>query len=514
MAICCHRTSISLLLTATSFTFAVTVGGFLTMLSPCVATAATSELRMGVAAVKITPPLGTPMAGYYGERKSQGVLDDLYAKAVVIDDGKTKAAMVVCDVIGLSQTVVVEARQMIQEKTGIPADNVMISATHTHTGPVILRDSKLDDLVAAGNKLSQDYLQQLPKWIDQVVEEANGRVAVVRVSYGRQDEPSLSFIRRFWMKDGSVGWNPGKLNPNIVRPIGVVDPQVNVVYAETVGTKLDAVSDKMAADGSHHAAASDRKPMLTYINYANHLDTTGGNLISADYPATLARRLADYKGAEMLTIFANGTCGNINHLDVGSATAQTSPTEAKRIGTVLAGAVLKSYLYLTAVGDTTLRVRREVVSLPLPSFTDDELREARDIVAKNGDHKPFLQQVKAYRIVDVAARGGKPFEVDVQVFTLGSQIAWVALPGEVFVELGLSIKAASPFRQTNVIELANGFTSYVPNRSAFAEGQYEVVTSRYAEGAGEKLVTTAIKLLGELHQDAVRGAAESQTGVK
>lgn len=502
MTICCRRTSISFSLAAISFAFAATVGICATMLLPCVATAATSELRMGVAAVKITPPLGTPMAGYYGERKSKGVLDDIYAKTVVLDDGKTKTAMVVCDVIGLSQTVVVEARRMIQEKTGIPADNVMISATHTHTGPVILGDSKIDDLVAGGNKLSRNYVQQLPKWIAQAVEEANGRMAAVRVSYGRQDEPSVSFIRRFWMKDGSVGWNPGKLNPNIVRPIGVIDPQVNIVYAETVGTKSDSTSDKMAADGSHHAAVSDRKPLLTYVNYANHLDTTGGNLISADYPATLARRLADYKGSEMLTIFANGACGNINHLDVTSGAPQTSPEEAKRIGTILAGAVLKTYSHLTPVEETTLRIRRETVSLPLAAFTEDELREAREIVAKNGDHKPFLQQVKAYRIVDVAAREGKPYKVDVQVFALGSKIAWVALQGEVFVEIGLNIKAASPFRQTDVIELANGCTSYIPNRSAFAEGQYEVVSCRYAEGAGEKLVTTAIKLLDELYRDA------------
>ena len=87
-------------------------------------------------------------------------------------------------------------------------------------------------------------------------------------------------------------------------------------------------------------------------------------------------------------------------------------------------------------------------------------------------------------------------DVDVQVFALGQDIAWVALPGEVFVELGLNIKAASPFQQTNIIELSNGRSQYIPHHSAFSEGQYEVVSSRHAEGAGELLVTTAIQLLG------------------
>ncbi len=473
MRVSCYQWMSNFILTAT-------VGSCLMALPTCMAAATAGELRLGAAAVKITPPTGTPMAGYYSRRDSEGVLDDLYAKAAVLDDGKTKAAMVVCDLIGLPRPVVVEARRIIEEKTGIPAANVMISATHTHTAPVVVGDSSLDDLVTGGSKLSRDYAHQLPKLIAQAVEEAHGRRAPAHISCGRENEPNLSFIRRFWMKDGTVGWNPGKLNPNTIRPIGVIDPQVNVVYAET----------------------ADKKPLLTYVNFALHLDTTGGVMISADFPATLARLLADYKGHEMLTIFANGACGNINHVNVNWARPQTSPEEARRLGTILAAAVLKAYMDLKNVEDVTLRVRREAVQLPLAKFTDEELRQAREIAARRGANSPSLEQVKAYRILDVAAREGKPVDVDVQVMSLGRDIAWVALPGEVFVELGLSIKAASPFRQTNIVELANGTMYYVPNRSAYAEGQYEVVSTRYAEGAGEMLATAAIRLLAELHRDA------------
>jgi hypothetical protein len=481
-------------------------GACLTALLAVLTPAAAGELRLGVAAVKITPPLGTPMAGYYGARGSQGVLDDIYAKAAVLSDGRTRVALVMCDLIGLPRSVVVEARRIIAEKTGIPAGDAMISATHTHTGPAVLGDSSLDELVTGGSKLSQDYTRQLPDLIAQAVGQANDRLTAARISYGSQDEPDMSFIRRFWMKDGTVGWNPGKLNPNIIRPIGTIDPQVNVVYAETHGKPVET-ADRISADGSHRAEASGGRPLLTYVNFANHLDTTGGMLISADFPATLARRLADYKGPEMLTMFANGACGNINHLDVGSAVGQTSPEEAKRLGTILAAAVMKSYMRLKDVEDTTLRVRREVVQLPLAGFTGEDLRAARDIAARNGKHAAFLEQVKAYRVLDVASRNGKPYEVDVQVFALGRDIAWVALPGEVFVELGRSIKTVSQFRQTNIVELSNGVSYYVPNRSAYTEGQYEVVTTRYAEGGGEMLVTTAIRLLAELHRDAAGGTA-------
>jgi len=489
--------------------WATTIGACLLVLLSSVTSISAGEIRVGTAAVKITPALGTPMAGYYSARGSEGVLDDLYAKATVLDDGKTKVALVTCDLIGLPRPVVVEARRIIAEKTGIPADNAMISATHTHTGPAVLGDSALDDLVTGGSELSRTYTEQLPALIAQAVEQAAGRLTPARISYSSRNEPDISFIRRFWMKDGTVGWNPGKLNPNTLRPIGAVDPQVHVVYAETSGTKPRSTRDQMAADGSHHNEPSGSRPLLTYVNFALHLDTTGGMLVSADFPATLARRLGDYKGPEMLTMFANGACGNINHLDVNWAAGQTSPEEARRLGTILAAAVLKSYADLTSVEDATLRVRREVVELPLAEFTEEELRKSREIAARHDPKTPLLEAAKAYRIIDVAARSGKPIDVDVQVVALGRDVAWVAIPGEVFVELGLSVKAASPFRQTSVVELANGGSHYIPHRSAYAEGQYEVVSSPYREGSGEMLVTTALRLLAELHRAAAGTAPDS-----
>ena len=98
--------------------------------------------------------------------------------------------------------------------------------------------------------MSKDYAAQLPKWIAQAVEEAYQQRVPARVFYGSENETKLSYIRRFWMKDGTVGWNPGVLNPNIIRPIGDIDPQVNVVYAETAGQQPGGAFEKLEADGS------------------------------------------------------------------------------------------------------------------------------------------------------------------------------------------------------------------------------------------------------------------------
>lgn len=440
---------------------------------------ARGQLHVGTAAVKITPPSGTPMAGYYHARGSEDVLDDLYAKAAVLDDGNTRVVLVVCDLITLPRITVLETRQLIEKQTGIPADHVMLSATHTHTGPSLVRDSVRDNQDGGSGDRARKYTLELPGRIAQAVAEANEKRTPVQVSYAQESEDRLAFCRRFWMKDGTVGWNPGKLNPNIIRPVSPIDPEVGIVYFET----------------------ADKKPLLTYVNYAMHADTTGGTKISADFPGALARCLAGYKGPDMLTIFANGACGNLNHYNIQWTAPQTSPAEACRLGTILAGSVLKAYMDLCPLGETTLRVRSEVLQLPLAKVTPEEVQEAKAIVAK-GDKARFMEQVRAYKVLDVDKRAGAPLEVEVQVITLGDSLAWVSLPGEIFVELGLSIKAASPFAQTHIVELANGSIGYIPNRSAYAEGNYEVESARCAEGSGELLVQAAVKMLEELKAGA------------
>ena len=143
-----------------------------------------------------------------------------------------------------------------------------------------------------------------------------------------------------------------------------------------------------------------------------------------------------------------------------------------------------------------LRAKSEVVKLPLAAIEDGEVEAARRTSLKT-DAK-FLEKVHAFKVLDVAARGGRPIEAEVQVIALGDDVAWVALPGEIFVELGLEIKKRSPFRQTIVVELANNSIGYVPTKRAFGEGNYEVVSARCAEGSGEMLVEAALRLLNDV----------------
>ncbi len=441
------------------------------------------DTRVGAAAVVITPPSGTPMAGYYFERAAEGVHDDLFAKALVLEQGGVRVALISLDLISTPRELVEEIRKEVDRSTGIKGCNVMISATHAHTGPVLAGRGPRDDALGSRNSLVERYSASLPGKVAEAVRRAESVRVPSVVKVARAQEHALAFNRRYHMTDGSVGWNPGKLNSRILKPAGPIDPDVAIVHFE-------------ARDGS-------RRPLATYINYAVHLDNIGGLKLSADMPGTLSSLLALVKGPEMVTVYTTGCCGDINHINVHWAEPQQGFENSARMGIILAGAVLKTWPELRPVSPNPLRVKRETVLLPLPKISRSDVETAHQIVARHRDTKAkqptFLETVHAYKVLDVEARQGKPIAVEVQVVAMANDLAWVSLPGEIFVELGLAIKQDSPFPNTIIAELANGSIGYIPTRRAYSQGNYEVVSARCAEGSGEMLVDCAIRLLKELH---------------
>jgi hypothetical protein len=422
------------------------------------------------------------MAGYYFERAAEGVHDDLFAKALVLELRGARTALVSLDLISTPLALVKAARQEIERTTGIPGRNVMISATHAHTGPVLTGRGLRDDALGGANDLVRRYSASLPVKIAQAVKRATDSLRPVIVRIARAEERSIAFNRRFHMADGTVGWNPGKLNPKILKPAGPIDPEVAVVLFESQDTVP--------------------KSLATYINYAVHLDNIGGLKISADMPGTISSLLAQVKGPDMVMLYTTGCCGDINHIDVRWAEPQHGFENAARMGIILASAVLEAWPNLRSIDPEPLQIKSQTVSLPLPVISAADVETARQVVTRHKDPKAkqpsFLETVQAYKVLDVEARQGSPTEVEVQVITLGRDLAWVSLPGEIFVELGLAIKQASPFPHTIIAELANGSIGYIPTRRAYTQGNYEVVSARCAAGSGEMLVDAAIKMLKEL----------------
>jgi neutral ceramidase len=155
-----------------------------------IATCAVSaqELRAGAAQVVITPPVGAPMAGYFTNRAAVGTHDDLYAKAIVFQKNGVKVALVACDVVDLPREISEQARTMIQQKTGIAADHVMISATHSHTGPVILTQPSRYNLEGEMKRIAEEYTAALPAKIADAVILTNNHLqpAQVRSAIGKE----------------------------------------------------------------------------------------------------------------------------------------------------------------------------------------------------------------------------------------------------------------------------------------------------------------------------------------
>jgi hypothetical protein len=401
---------------------------------------------------------------------------------MVIASGEDRAAFVVLDLISITRNLTDQARAEIEKTTGIPGNRVMISATHAHTGPELANRSKRADDMGGQKGIAVAYTEALPAKIAATVRLANERLQPAQLSVARAACENLTFNRRYFMRDGRVGWNPGKKNPEIVMPAGPADPEVRLLYVESPG------------------AAGPTQALATYVNFAMHPDTCGGSKISADWPGALSRVLAGYHGSNHLTLVANGTCGNLNHLDFSWRWPQSTASEGHRIATILGAAVFQAYKDLTPALVGPLRSKSERVELALPEITPAQLEEAQKTLAATADDRGanFMKLVRAYRAVDVAGRQGRPYQVEVQVIALGQDLAWVSLPGEVFVELGLAIKKRSPFAQTFVVELANENIGYLPDFRSYAEGNYEPESARCAAGSGEKLVETAVRLLAEL----------------
>lgn len=440
-------------------------------------------LKAGVAEIDITPPVGHRLAGYFNERFATGTHDPLMAKAIVLQHGREKFAFAFCDLLGLSLHVSTNARARVSKATGIPVSHIMLPATHSHTGPNfddVRRHYFHEQAVKQFGKDSHEeiyYPDFLVESLVKVLTEANAKLAPAIVAVGVTQLEGISFNRRFHMRNGRVAFNPGQLNTNIVRAAGPIDPDVAMLFVR-----------------SGHG----RRALAGATIFACHCDTVGGTEYSADYPFFLQQTLRASLGHEFISAFGAGTCGDINHINVAVKESLKGFAIAERNGTTLGKTVLGAQSELTPITKPRFAMRSRTLHLPLQEVTREQAKAAwARLGTLESENGAFMEKVEVVKAVDLANRG-KTWPMEVQVFRLDADTAIVGLPGEIFVELGLAIKQASPFKRTFVISMCNDRPGYVPTLKAFAEGSYEVTNSRIKPGGGEKLVETAIALLKKL----------------
>jgi len=215
------------------------------------------SLRVGQAVVDLTPPplmpFRVPQRPPFSTPPAEGVHDPLQAKAVVFESGGVKAAIVACDLTSIPLHIHAAARAHVGKISGVPPENVMITATHTHTTPNI-RPRFARNASPEQKKVMEDYLARLPELIAESVKAAEDHLKAATLEAAIGEVQGVAHNRRFLMNDGTVVSNPGKGNDdllvNVVRAAGPTDPELPVLYFAT----------------------PEGKPIATVINFSMHLE--------------------------------------------------------------------------------------------------------------------------------------------------------------------------------------------------------------------------------------------------
>ena len=430
--------------------------------------------RAGAAIVDITPDLGCHLMGYFNDRIADDIHDRLHAKAIVLSDGSTSLGFVVCDLIVIPNSVAEQAKTCIEKTVGIPASHVLICGTHTHTGPAIE--------AALGTPEEEGYGEWVATRIADAFVLAYRRLEPAQVGYTRGDCGAEVHNRRYHMKDGSVRTNPGYLNPDIVEPAGPTDPGLGLLILRT----------------------PERRPIAVLANLALHYVGAGvATAISADYFAVFGETLQRCAGTSFVAPITNGCSGDINNIDT-TRPAPTSPHpyfQIERVANVAASEAWKIWNGLREEdfrSDVKLDARLERIPFHARVPSDEELEAAQARLAAGTDPK---DREWAYaREIVLVSEAPSVWDVPIQAIRIGD-LGIVGLPAEVFAEIGLDIKARSPFVQTINISLANAWVGYVATDKALDEGSYETRLCRHVrspKGTGKLWADTSVKLLMDM----------------
>ena len=426
-------------------------------------------LKAGAAEIEITPEVGRRVPGQWLRRFSRSVRDPLLVNALVLETDEARLALVSVDALSLKNSLVAEAREQVLGRTGIPAENVFLHATHTHTGPPVA------DVL--GTESEPEAVAQLTAAIAEAVATANRGLRSARLATWSGEAPNLAFIRRFRMRDGSVQMHPPKGSPDIAGPEDERDPTI----------------------AGFHVWGEDGSLLAACVNFACHPIVVGvAPFYSADYPGGVRRALKRQYGERATVLYMNGPCGDVGPDNAANALQRRYGEEwLDRVGGGIAGFAIGYASVAEASDGIALRSAVARVRIPLRKVPADFVADAE---ARLGGQDLAVppQDVELIRLWEVLLlhleREQQGFvEAEVMALAVGDALV-VGLPGEIFTDFGRQVRAASPFAHTLVVELANGCHGYVPTEQAFPGGGYETWlarSSKLAPEAGALMVEAA-----------------------
>lgn len=455
-----------------------------------------ATFRAGASTANITPPLGSGLVGNFGiPPPANYVHDELHARSLILDDGTTKLVFVVVDNVGVIREVFDEAKRLIFEETKIPAAQILIASDHTHSASSASGIGELRGGWNAGRPLDE-YQRFLVRRIADGVRIALNNLEPARIGWGVGNVPQHLFNRRWKMKAPVVNpfggkdlvqMNPGIGNPDLVEPAGPTDPQVSFISVQSL----------------------KGRPIGLLANYSLHY--VGGvprDHISADYFAVFADRIqellkADRQDPPFVGIMSNGTSGDVNNINFRGPAEKHEPYAKMRIvANDVANEVLRVYQTIPYKNWVPLRAAQSELNLKVRRPDPEMLAYAHKVLAKPETETPVHRLEKTYAERTIQMNGWpENIDVPMQAFRIG-ELGIAAIPFEVFTEIGLDIKARSPFKSSFTIELANGSYGYLPTPEQHQVGGYEtwLGTNRVETTASRKIVTEILKLFNQVKQ--------------
>ncbi|HWQ55470.1 MAG TPA: hypothetical protein VN442_17415 [Bryobacteraceae bacterium] len=453
----------------------------------CAAPAADARLRAGAAAADITPqewPIR--VIGNFGLTLAKSAHDPLHARAIVLEDGGVKIAIALVDNCLIKREEMDRAKALAAKRTGIPANRILMAATHTHSAPPSRAEK--------GNALEERYVERLVTQAAEAIAQANSRLAPARIGWAVRPVPEELFNRRWFMREGTIPPNPfgekgekARMNPpagsnDLIHPAGGTDPGFSVVSVQT----------------------TDGKPLALLANYSLHyIGGVPGPEISADYFGEFSKQVASLLAPgdpAFLAMLSNGTSGDVNNVDFVHPRPRAQPYE--RIALVagkLAGYAAEAARGMRYQEAAPIRMAEQELRLRYRRPTPEQLRFARAALEEKDESKlPRLAKAYAERAVEL--NDGPEFaDLKLQALRVGG-LGIAAIPCEVFTEIGLTLKELSPFRPTFTIELANGHYGYLPTPRHFDLGGYEtwLGTNDLERESSIKITRTLLSLFGEI----------------
>ena len=473
-----------------------------------------AEFKAGFARVDITPPLGSFMPGYYQIRQATSVLDPLQINMMAFSDGKTTALVAQFDTEALSDSVSNKMRDAIVKATGVNRDAILLHASHTHDGAYLAlkadHGSSASDDGVPSNATAVDYIY-VDMCVTRAADAAVQAIADLKpatLGIGRSRAERISFGRRYLMKSGKVLTNPGTNNPDIVKPVGTADDEVQVVRIDREGGKPICV-----------------------INFQTHPDVVGGTTITADWPGLTRAVFEAATFGEANCIVINGTQGDVNHCNVMPRPGELNGLKrdfdavdrgydhAKHMANVLAAAALKVWLKCEAVpaGEVKFAVSEVKVPANKAKDTDEKnLAWAEDVwalhqkadkdgvVATDKDYVTVKYGWKDMELTTEVARAGRirrmAKHADFHVLpiwgvSIGKSVSFGGFPGEPFNDIGVALKKQTPFRMSVFACLTNGSRGYFPFSDSYKQGGYESATSPFGPSVADDLIAGELALL-------------------